>query len=130
MTRLCISWPVQALWQNRKVHHFKLATAKRAQRREAWGAAMEAKVKNLNLQRPLLRFTFHPPDLRKRDLHNMPATQKAAVDGIADALGVDDNGFLCVWPEEWGKTVPGGAVVIEIEETPSVMPVEMRGTIR
>ncbi|WP_148649262.1 RusA family crossover junction endodeoxyribonuclease [Novosphingobium barchaimii] len=37
--------------------------------------------------------TFYPPDRRHRDDDNMIASFKAARDGIADALGVDDRKF-------------------------------------
>jgi crossover junction endodeoxyribonuclease RusA len=85
-------------------------------RREAHALALEAGVRDLSTQRPLLRFHFHPPDNRKRDLSNMPATQKAAIDGIADAMGVDDAGFLCAWPMTWAEPVEGGAVVIQVSD--------------
>lgn len=35
-----------------------------------------------------------PPDNRRRDRDNMMASLKSHFDGIADALGVDDNLFL------------------------------------
>jgi hypothetical protein len=37
-------------------------------------------------------------------------------DGIADAMGCDDAGFRCIWPETWGDVVKGGAVMIEVSE--------------
>lgn len=40
-----------------------------------------------------VRITFYPPDHRHRDDDNMIASFKAARDGIADALGVDDRRF-------------------------------------
>lgn len=41
-----------------------------------------------------LRVTFFPPDLRRRDWDNCIAQMKAAFDGVADALGVDDRRFV------------------------------------
>ncbi len=39
------------------------------------------------------RITFYPPDKRHRDADNMVASIKSALDGIADALGVNDRRF-------------------------------------
>ena len=36
---------------------------------------------------------FHPPDARRRDLDNMLSSIKAGLDGIAEALGVNDQRF-------------------------------------
>ena len=50
-----------------------------------------------------------------QDLCNRaPATQKAAIDGIADAIGIDDRTFKCVWPTKFGEVVTHGRVVIKI----------------
>src|SRR5690606_36078278 len=40
-----------------------------------------------------LRITFAAPDGRHRDLDNMLAASKAALDGVADALGIDYKRF-------------------------------------
>ena len=53
-------------------------------------------------KRPRLTFEFHPPPRSRPDCQNLPATQKAAIDGIADALGMDDRLFLCRFPERLG----------------------------
>ena len=109
---LRLSWPAKALWQNRPTHWAARAKAKRTARREA---TAEALLRGLpSMPGAELSFEFHPPDNRKRDLHNMPATQKAAIDGIADAMRCDDAGFKVVWPTEWGQVVPNGAVSITI----------------
>ena len=61
-----------------------------------------------------LVFEFHPPDRRKRDDDNLKASLKHARDGIADALGIDDNRFLsdAVFAME---PFPQGAVVVWME---------------
>lgn len=56
--------------------------------------------------------TFHPPDNRGRDRTNMEASLKAAWDGIADALGMDDNRFAPTY--RVGPVVKGGLVIVEI----------------
>lgn len=60
----------------------------------------------------LLTVTFHPPDNRRRDRDNMQAAFKAGFDGIADALGVDDNRFVPTYRK--GDVVKGGMVIVEI----------------
>lgn len=109
-----ISWPERALWDNVRSHWTKKAKAKKAYREEAWARALEQSIQRLNTTTPKLYFSFHPPDRRRRDLSNMPATQKASIDGIADALGCDDEGFRCVWPLTWGDPTPDGCVMIEV----------------
>lgn len=59
--------------------------------------------------------TFYPPDNRKRDIDNLLASMKSSLDGIFDALEMNDN---CVRRTvlEWGDTIAGGRVTIEIQE--------------
>lgn len=109
-------WPPRALWQNARTHWRKRGDATKLYRQEACVLALQQSIKRLTTTAPRLVFSFHPPDKRRRDLQNMPATQKAAIDGIADAMGCDDNGFRCVWPETWGEPVKGGCVMIEVME--------------
>lgn len=120
-----LSWPARALWQNYKCHWTVEHNAKTNARREAWALALKYKLPASPDAR--LEFTFAPPDKRRRDLHNMPATMKAAIDGIAQAMGVDDQHFDCVWPREWGVPVKGGAVFVKI--TPVTVLVPHRGQI-
>ena len=65
-------------------------------------------------QRIPVTITFNPPDKRHRDKQNMPASYstKAYLDGIADAIGVDDNLFHPTFA--YGEIVKGGAVVVEV----------------
>lgn len=108
-----LSWPSRPLWQNFRAHWAVLARAKRSARNEAFWMAREAAV--ATDPAATLEFQFHPPDARKRDLHNMPATQKAAIDGIAQAMGCDDEGFRCIWPTAFSEPVKGGCVIITIK---------------
>lgn len=109
-----LSWPAQPLWQNRRVSWRKRAESVRIARTEAWAVAKKAKLPRLPTA--ILTFAFYPPDNRRRDIQNMPATMKAAIDGIADAMGCDDTGFRCVFPTTFSHIAPGGGVVIQIRE--------------
>jgi len=63
--------------------------------------------------RALLAIEFLPPDRRKRDDDNMLAAFKAGRDGLADALGIDDNRFVTQLSVS-DETVKGGAVRVRI----------------
>lgn len=111
---LRLSWPRKPLWQNRPCHWSKKGPAVKAYRHEAWGEALNRGVRNLSAGRPVLMFSYAPPDKRKRDIPNVNAAMKAAVDGIADALGMDDSTFRYVWPDDFEEPAKGGAVLVEI----------------
>lgn len=57
-----------------------------------------------------VKVTHCPPDKRRRDLDNCIAQFKHAQDGIAAALGIDDNKFRVT--HEFGEPVKGGRVEI------------------
>lgn len=58
--------------------------------------------------------TYLPPDNRRRDRSNMDCnlTMKAYLDGIADAIGVDDNRFVPSY--RVGEVTKGGGVIVEM----------------
>lgn len=68
------------------------------------------------MPRARLSFAFHPAPRSRPDLQNMPATMKAYIDGIADAMGCDDRHFTPIWPETFAPRVKNGAVIITIQE--------------
>lgn len=53
---------------------------------------------------------FLPPDRHRRDLDNMLASSKAALDALSEVCGVDDSKFSLKIVK--GEPVKGGAVVI------------------
>jgi crossover junction endodeoxyribonuclease RusA len=55
---------------------------------------------------------FFPPDARKRDLDNMLSSCKSALDGMADALEVNDQRFAFVLRR--CDPVKGGRVVVAL----------------
>nr|DAT53543.1 MAG TPA: crossover junction endodeoxyribonuclease [Bacteriophage sp.] len=72
-----------------------------------------------NCEKLSLSLTFYPPDRRKRDDDNMIASFKAGRDGIAQALGIDDNLFHIEKPLIGDPVRPHGQikVVITIPKT-------------
>lgn len=90
-----LPWPNTDLNPNRRTHWAKLARLKKKARADAHTAGLGAR---LNRQmwgegRIPLAISFYPPDKRRRDLDNLIASMKAAQDGLADAMGVDDSQF-------------------------------------
>jgi crossover junction endodeoxyribonuclease RusA len=57
--------------------------------------------------------TFLPPDKRRRDLDNLLAASKSALDGVAAALHMDDREFEPVTLKR-GDPALNGALVVEI----------------
>ena len=116
--RIELPWPDSSLAPNRKNGRH-------------WGAVHSAKVKRLADARYLalaamrqqgyapppgtlpLVVTFHAPDKRRRDLDNLLAALKADFDGVAQALGVDDQQFEPLTLRR-GAPVKGGLVVLEV----------------
>lgn len=110
---LRMSWPHKNLSPNARVHRMVVAKEKRAARNEAfWVAAADMQSNFIGARGVVVTLTFCPPDKRRRDLDNMLSSCKAMLDGLSDAIGVDDS--------EWsihlkrGASVKGGAVHVEV----------------
>jgi crossover junction endodeoxyribonuclease RusA len=113
---LILSWPARPLWQNSHAHWAAKAKATKAARREACVLAQQAALHRLGAISANLEFEFHPPNRsRATDIQNMPATMKAAIDGIADAMGVDDKVFnQPKWPDTFGPKSEIGHVLVRV----------------
>ena len=112
MTSVTLPWPDPRLSPNAREDRRAVAGIRKAQKDTAFWLAKQAGLTFPHLNEGLhVRVTFNPPDNRRRDLDNMLASVKSALDGIALATGVDDH--------KWGLTlvrgepVEGGAVTIE-----------------
>ena len=60
-----------------------------------------------------LTVTFCEPDKRLRDLDNLLAAAKSAIDGIATALTVNDKNFSPITIKR-GAVVKGGSMIVEV----------------
>lgn len=101
MITINLPWPNRVLSPNARSHWAPVSRAKRNARDEAAlivraelgpdaktigaGLVVDGKMK--------MKITFYPPDRLRRDDDNMIAGFKAARDGLADGLGVDDRCF-------------------------------------
>lgn len=98
---ITLPWPNKRLSPNASVHWAATSRLKRNARQEAalhTRAALGPSVKTIGTTLAesgsiALKVTFFPPDRRHRDDDNMIGSFKAARDGLADALGVDDRKF-------------------------------------
>lgn len=108
---IVLPWPAACLSPNARVHHMARARATKAARLAAHWYARAAGVPCAPDGRVAVTVTFHPPS-RRGDRHNMPAMIKAHIDGIADAMGVDDRMFDVVF--RFGEVRKGGAVVVTV----------------
>lgn len=112
-----LPWPPKPLWQNSRCHWSLKAKTVKFARTQAYHESLVSGLRHMPTGEEWthhLSFDFCPPDRRKRDLQNMPATQKAYIDGIADALGVDDATFKVKWPEEFGTVADNGGSVLVV----------------
>lgn len=89
-----VPWPPSALSGHNNTHWSRKHTLVKKHRRWACEAALAAGVAPLEGEGDIpLRIRFVPPD-RRGDRTNFPNRLKPAIDGIADALGVNDSRFL------------------------------------
>ena len=108
-----LPWPPSVLNPNVRKHWRKHAAAKKAFRAACAWTARSQGVGGLTTERVALRLVFVPPDRRRRDLDNLIASMKAGLDGLADALGIDDSRFrLAAELVEDGSV--GGFVRVEV----------------
>ena len=130
MISIELPWPDKDLSPNARVHWATHARAKKKARDHAWGftkAVMSPLgIRSGSFVGPIaVRIVFHPEIDRGRDMDNMQARMKAALDGIASGLGVDDKHFRPV--SHIGAKRKPGCVVVTLE--PAMVAVPVRGTI-
>jgi len=112
-----LPWPDKRLSQNARVHWRARGAATKTARERAAHECLFAGGRFMAIEtQPRLSWTFHPPNNRRRDIQNVIGSLKAAADGIADALGIDDSKFLNAWPEEFAEPIKGGKIVVTITE--------------
>ena len=119
MKPLFLPWPDRVLHPNSRPHFMALAKAKKIARAAASWATKEA-WPGIELPaegRLHLWIDFYPPDRRQRDDDGLLSSMKAARDGIADALGINDSRFVShPWVKD--EVRKGGQVEIRITAPP------------
>lgn len=114
MTPLVLPWPSKGLSPNGRVHWAVKAKAVKAAKAEAFALAIAAGWRGAPLpERIHLWVDFYPPTKRLPDDDNMLSRFKAARDGIAEALGIDDQRFIS-HPNVRSEKRAGGQVVVTL----------------
>ena len=123
MKELVLPWPSRDLHPNSRGHWSKRARAAKEARRTAdvlalaagWngpaGASLPAGPLHVWIE-------GYPTDKRRRDADGLLSSLKPALDGIADALGVDDRRFV-PHPRVMDEVRKGGEVRVRITGGPS-----------
>ena len=115
MVEIILPWPPAILSANSRANRFEKAEAVCAARAQAKGEAHLTGFQHAAFQDgPLgMTLTFCFPDNRHRDADNCLSSMKAALDGLCDALDINDERL---WPItlERGGNVTGGQVIIRI----------------
>lgn len=109
-----LPWPSPVLSPNHRGHWAPKAKAVRMARTYAAWLVKEQCSTKPGWDGASVSITFCPPNKRRRDRDNLIASLKAATDGIADALGIDDSRFETTY--RMGDIVKGGAVIVTIKE--------------
>ena len=86
-----LPWPPKELNPNqlRRLHWAVRSKHMSAYKEACYWLTKEAGMKAV--ERPLLVVEFYPPNKRRRDVDNCLAACKAGIDGVAEALGIDDS---------------------------------------
>ena len=101
MIEVVLGWPPSDLSPNKRLHWAKLASAKKQYRQKCNSVAKEQLKKYKKItenipERLVLEMTFIPPDKRSYDRDNLVARMKSGIDGLADALKINDKRFNTV----------------------------------
>jgi crossover junction endodeoxyribonuclease RusA len=113
MMTVTLGWPSRALSPNARSHWATLARAKKAAREEGWIATRyhDGRISVPADASVCIQVTFIPPNARRRDLDNCIASIKPHLDGISDAIGIDDSRWIWAAPVIAKPEKPGRVVV-------------------
>lgn len=105
---ITLPFPPAMLSPNGRCHWAKKAKAFKAYKFKCF--ALMTPFREQLRGRDSFELRFYPPDRRRRDLDNMLAASKAALDALSEVSGVDDSRFNL----KIAKSEPreGGAVVL------------------
>ena len=110
-----LGWPAKELSPNARAHFMTVSKAKKIAKNEAYWAtkaALPPHYSHDGSRIPVL-VTVYPSVRRDRDGDNFNARLKAAFDGIAAAMGVNDKLFDVAAPI-FAEPVKHGRVVVSI----------------
>jgi crossover junction endodeoxyribonuclease RusA len=116
MVELFLPWPDRRLSPNARVHWSSLARAKKSAKNVAFYTVKEAGIGKIAADSIKAKYSFFPPDRHARDADNLISSMKAAQDGIALAIGIDDSKWQTSY-EIKSAIEKRGMVKVELEWT-------------
>lgn len=113
---LDLPWPDRRLSPNARGHWAVTAKVKSAYRARCAAVALKAGARALVAGKEALavHLVFLPPDRRARDWDNLLASMKSGLDGLADAMGVDDRHWRLSFEVDRDTVVPHGRVLVTV----------------
>lgn len=118
---ITLPWPNKILSPNSRVHWTKKSQAVKKARMDGYNAALAAGYRKSSFAdyegRIHVWIDYYAKTKNYPDADNCLSSSKANIDGIADAIGVNDKRFVphpCVRDE----TIKGGKVVIRLTKVP------------
>lgn len=112
--QLYLPWPEKSLSPNARVHWTTLARAKKSAKNVAFHLVKASRIGKIEADSIKVKYTFFPPDRQARDADNLISSMKAAQDGIALAIGIDDSKWQTSY-EIKSAIEKNGMVKIELE---------------
>lgn len=114
MIEVILHWPTSRLSPNARVHWSIKARAVKNHRKICWAMTKEQVFPIPQMDGPLLlEYIFNPPNNRPFDKDNLIGRMKSGIDGVCDALKIDDNQFKTVVART-GDVEKFGNVVVRI----------------
>lgn len=89
--RFVLPWPPNGLSPNARLHWAALSKLKKQYREACRLQVLAQGAQPMEADRLDVKFTFFPPSRRRIDIDNCIARMKSGIDGVSDALGVDDS---------------------------------------
>lgn len=113
-----LPFPAKILWPNGRGHWGEKSRAVKSHRASAWALALAAGVTKADPEaRVSLAVRVHPKTRNAIDRDNCVASMKSYIDGMADALGVDDRLFDT--PSiAFAEPIKGGQMTVTLTYTP------------
>lgn len=112
MISIILTWPSSDLSPNARLHWSQVAKAKKKYRMDCCLQSKIQGARPIQAERIDAVFTFYPPSKRRIDLDNCIARMKSGIDGIADAIRVDDSKWRMTF--EIAEPCKGGMVKVGI----------------
>jgi len=105
-------WPHASLNPNSRNHWAVKARHAKQSKSDAWSLTKQANIKINGAV--TLKVTFRPPSNARHDLDNCLARCKHLIDGISQAIGIDDSKFN--YELAMGEKMKCGGVEVEIKQ--------------